>query len=405
MPAVWVKPELVAEVKFQEWTNENILRIPIFLGLREDKNARDVKKEQSNEIGTAVMEAESLPEKKQINNSKAKKINEKSTGKIKQSKLVIPEEKLIKGKDKEQHAIINKQELKFTNVDKLYWQKEKITKGDLINYYHRIAPFILPYLKDRPQSLNRHPNGIGGMSFYQKDVTGKIPDWIKTYDYLSESDGEIKKFFVCTNEASLLYMANWGCIEMNPWHSRVASPMNPDYCVIDLDPEKIAFEKVIETANVVKKVLDELEIDAYCKTSGATGLHIYIPLSAKYTYDQSKQLAELIVQFVHDEIPEFTSLERSPKKRQKKVYLDFLQNRTIQTLAAPYSLRPKEGATVSTPLHWEELKKGLAPGNFTIMNIFERLKTQGDIFYPVLQKGIDLNNTLKRMNALMANKD
>jgi bifunctional non-homologous end joining protein LigD len=196
-------------------------------------------------------------------------------------------------------------------------------------------------------------------------------------------------------------MANWGCIEMNPWHSKVRTPEKPDYCVIDLDPEDIPFQKVIETAQVVKKILDELEIESCCKTSGATGLHIYIPLGAKYTYEQSKQLAELIVQFVHEEIPAFTSLERSPKKRQKKVYLDFLQNRTIQTLAAPYSLRPKEGATVSTPLRWDELQKGLSPAQFTMMNIFERLEKEGDLFRPVLGKGIDLNKALRKITAIL----
>jgi bifunctional non-homologous end joining protein LigD len=423
MPAVWVNPELVAEVKFQEWTNDNILRIPIYLGLREDKNAKDVKKEQAktSSVSNSRKEQRKASQSKKITSSASKqeklKVETKSSitkERVKAKQALPVEGKKIKSKvaednflnndEKDQQVIIDKEELKFTNLNKYYWKKEKITKGDLLNYYHRMAPFILPYMKDRPQSLNRHPDGVGGMSFYQKDVTGKVPEWIKTFDYISESDGETKQFLVCTNEASLLYMANWGCIEMNPWHSRITSPLNPDYCVIDLDPEKISFEKVIETAKVVKKVLDELHVDGYCKTSGATGLHIYIPLSAKYSYDQSKQLAELIVQFVHEEIPRFTSLERSPKKRQNKVYLDFLQNRTIQTLAAPYSLRPKERATVSTPLRWEELKKNLSPANFTMDNIFDRLKNEGDLFQPVLKKGIDLNKTLKRINNLLTNK-
>ena len=404
MPAIWVKPELVAEVKFQEWTNENILRIPIFLGLREDKKARDVKREQSANIkspndevkkkrGAAKKEIESSPR------SSAKKAPGGTRGSIRVKNL--SEGNLLNDEPKEQVLTIDSQELKFTNLDKLYWKKEKISKGDTLNYYHRIAPILLPYMKDRPQSLNRHPDGSGGMSFYQKDVTGKVPPWVQTYDYVSESDGETKKFFVCTNEASLLYMANWGVIEMNPWHSRIMSPNNPDYCVIDLDPEKISFDEVIETANVVKQVLKELGIDSYCKTSGSTGLHIYIPLAAKYTYDQSRQLAELIVHFVHDEIPAFTSVERNPAKRQGKVYLDYLQNRTIQTLASPYSLRPKDGATVSTPLHWEEVKKGLSPTDFTFFNIAERVKSEGDLFMPVLGKGIDLNKTLDKMKNLI----
>ena len=408
MPAVWVKPKLVAEVKFQEWTNENILRIPIFLALREDKSAKDVKKEESNHMKSTATETTKKQgsKKKLVEPSLNKKPRKTSSAKgdVKKSKVKIHDNDLLNEEAKEQVLTIDQQELKFTNLGKYYWKKEKITKRDTLNYYHRIAPVILPYMKGRPQSLNRHPDGAGGMNFYQKDVTGKVPAWIKTHDYVSESDGETKKFLVCTDESSLLYMANWGCIEMNPWHSRVTSPEHPDYCVIDLDPEKISFEKVIETANVVRKVLDELGIDSFCKTSGSTGLHIYIPLGAKYTYDQSRQLAELVVQFVHEEIPDFTSVERNPAKRQKKVYLDYLQNRTIQTLAAPYSLRPKDGATVSTPLHWDEVKKGLSTANFTMLNIMDRLKSEGDLFLPVLGKGIDLNKTLKKIDNLIVKK-
>ena len=403
MPAVWVKPELVAEVKFQEWTNENILRIPIFLGLREDKKALDVKKEQSTGIKSPPTQAKEKSAMTKPTKATPKRSSQKASGTRASSKKVknLPEENLLNDELKEQFLTIDQQELKFTNLDKLYWKREKITKGDTLNYYHRIAPLLLPYMEDRPQSLNRHPEGAGGTSFYQKDVTGKVPAWVKTYEYISESDGETKQFFVCTNEASLLYMANWGVIEMNPWHSRITSPEKPDYCVIDLDPEKVSFDKVIETAIIVKKVLDEIEIDAYCKTSGATGLHIYIPLGSKYTYEQSRQLAELIVHFVHDEIPGFTSIERNPAKRQKKVYLDYLQNRTIQTLAAPYSLRPKDGATVSTPLHWDEVRKGLSTSDFTIFNIIDRVKSEGDLFMPVLGKGIDLNKTVNKMKNLI----
>ena len=325
MPAIWVKPKLVVEVKFQEWTNENILRIPIYIGLREDKSARDVKKEVTHTMAkpvtlksTTVGQKKSAPEQKKVGQLK---VEPKPRTKSEQKDLVTDS-------DKESFVTVDKKELKFTNLPKLYWKKEKITKGDTINYYHKIASFILPYMKDRPQSLNRTPDGAGGMNFYQKDVTGKVPAWVKTHKYRSESDGELKKFLVCTDEASLLYMVNWGCIEMNPWHSRTSTPEKPDYCVIDLDPEKISFDKVIETANVIKRVLDDLAVESFCKTSGSSGLHIYIPLAAKYSYDQSRQLAELIVQLVHEEIPGITSLERSPAKRQRKVYLDYLQNRT-----------------------------------------------------------------------------
>jgi len=260
-------------------------------------------------------------------------------------------------------------------------------------------PFILPYMKDRPQSLNRFPDGIKGKSFYQKDVTGKVADWLTTYDYQSESSGN-KKFLVCTDEASLLYIASLGCIEMNPWHSRIQDAENPDWCVIDLDPDNNSYNEVVEAAQAVKKVLDAIDVPGYPKTSGATGMHIYIPLGSKYSYEQSKLLAELIVNIVYNDIASFTSIERNPAKRKGKIYLDFLQNRTIQTIAAPYSLRPKPGATVSTPLDWSEVKKGLTPKKFNIDTIFDRLKNVGDIFKPVLDKGIDMQKTLEKINKL-----
>ena len=263
----------------------------------------------------------------------------------------------------------------------------------------------MPYMKDRPQSLNRHPNGIDGPNFYQKNVEGKVADWIKTYAYRSESDNQIKQFLVCTDEASLMYIANLGCIEMNPWHSRIESPDTPDWCVIDLDPDGNPFEQVIKAALSVKEILDQMGIAGYSKTSGATGIHIYIPLGASYSYEQSRMLAEAIVGLVHQKIPSFTSLERTPAKRKKKIYLDYLQNRSTQTIAAPYSLRPKPGATVSTPLHWEELKKGLTPQKFTIDNIRSRLKKEGDLFKPVLGKKIDLARALKEIQELSGQKN
>jgi len=289
----------------------------------------------------------------------------------------------------------------LTNLDKLYWKKEKITKGDVIAYYDAIAPYMLPYMKGRPQSLNRTPDGAGGMNFYQKDMTGKAPDWITLHPSFSESNNETINYMVCTDRDSLLYMANLGCIEMNPWHSRTKKPDNPDYCVVDLDPHEIGFDKVVETAIVVNKVLKSLGIEGYPKTSGATGIHIYIPLGAKYTFEQSKQLAHIVASLVHEQIPSFTSLERSPAKRRRKVYLDYLQNRESQTLACVYSLRPKPGATVSTPLHWDEVVKELSPSQFTITSVFERLDDVGDIFGAVLQKGININAVLRKAEDLI----
>jgi bifunctional non-homologous end joining protein LigD len=199
---------------------------------------------------------------------------------------------------------------------------------------------------------------------------------------------------LCTDEASLLYMASLGCIEMNPWLSTVHNPDNPDWCIIDLDPDKNTFEQVIEAAIVVKSVLDEIEVESYCKTSGSTGLHIYIPLGAKYSYDQSQMFARMLVTIVHKQIPKYTSIERLTAKRGGKMYLDFLQNRPQATIAGPYSLRPKPGATVSMPLHWDEVKPGLTMRDFTIFNAVDRLKVTGDLFAGTLGKGIDLEQAV-----------
>jgi bifunctional non-homologous end joining protein LigD len=303
---------------------------------------------------------------------------------------------------KDQQLIINGKELQVTNLSKIYWKKEGFTKGAMLNYYLEIAPYILPYILNRPHSLNRHPNGTEAANFYQKDVRGKVPEWIETFDEFSESTDTTIQYLVCSNEATLIYMANLGCIEINPWHGRVGTTLQPDWCIIDLDPDKTnSFEQVIEVANVVKKILDAIGADSCVKTSGSTGIHIYIPLAAKYTFDQSKQFAELIVNLAHAELPHFTSVERNPANRKGKVYLDFLQNRETQTAAAPYSLRPKPGVPVSTPLHWTEVKNGLTPTTYTAYNIFDRLKTEGDLFKPVLQKGIDLEKVLKKVQALV----
>jgi len=270
----------------------------------------------------------------------------------------------------------------------------------MINYYYQVAPYMLPFLKDRPQSLNRHPNGINGDSFYQKNIAGKLPLWIETHNYKNTTKEGMKKFFVCTDEAHLLYMANLGCIEMNPWHSRVTSPDYPDWCVIDLDPDTNSFEQVIEVANTIYQILKSVGAPSYPKTSGSTGIHIYIPLGAKYDYDQSKMLAQLVVTLAHRELDKFTSLERTPAKRKGKIYLDYLQNRSIQTIAAPFSLRPKPGATVSMPLEWEEVKHGLKIGDFTIYNTVKQLKERAELFNPVLGKGIDMKSVIKKMEQL-----
>ncbi|HSD63547.1 MAG TPA: DNA ligase D [Ignavibacteriaceae bacterium] len=354
-PATWVSPELICEVEFSEWTDEGLMRHPVFLALREDKKADNVKKELPDENASPAKDSKLKEEKIQ-------------------SRL-----------------------LRLTNLNKIYWPGEGYTKGDVINYYKNIGPYILPYLKGRPESLLRHPEGINGESFFQKDISQFNAGWLLTQNIFSESNEKDIKYLICNDEETLIYMANLGCIEINPWFSRIEKLEYPDYFVIDLDPVEIEFDKVVETALAVKEVLDKAKAESYCKTSGATGLHIYVPLGAKYNYDTAKEFAHIIAKLANAKVPKITSLERSPSKRNKKVYLDFLQNRKGQTLAAPYSIRPRPGAPVSTPLVWSEVKPGLDPSDFNIKNIFKRLYKKGDLFKQVLGPGIDINKCINNL--------
>lgn len=301
----------------------------------------------------------------------------------------------------EKSVTINNHRLQLTHLTKLFWPAEQLTKADLILYYQKMAPLILPYLKDRPQSLHRHPNGIEADHFFQKNFE-KGPKWIPLKKIHSKHLHQDTYYLLCQNEATLIYLAQLGCIEINPWLSRIKSLDFPDYCVIDLDPEDIEFIAVIQTARAIHRLLEKIGADNFCKTSGATGLHIYIPLGARYTYAQSSQFAELIATVINTQIPDITSIQRSPAKRQGKVYIDYLQNHRGQTIVAPYSLRPRPQAPVSTPLQWREVTKRLNPTHFNIHTIEKRLKKYGDIWKPLLtDQGIDLPACLNKLQVIL----
>jgi bifunctional non-homologous end joining protein LigD len=375
--AVWLKPVLICEVNFTEMTADGLMRHPSFEGLRMDK-----------EPASVVLEKK-IPEEEIRSGN-----NQKDQKNIVMASKERPGKTLLNPSEETQVKKINGHDIKFSHLSKIYWPKEKFTKRDMLNYYFQMAPFILPYLKGRPQSLNRYPDGIEGGSFYQKDVKGKAPEWLERFAYHTETDEKDKEFLVCTDEYSLLYMASLGCIEINPWSSTVKKPDYPDWCIIDFDPDNNPFNQTIEAVLVTHRILESMSVDSYCKTSGSTGIHIYIPLGAKYTYEESKEFARAIVTKVHEEIPGYTSIERPTAKRKGKIYLDFLQNRPQATLAAPYSLRPKPGATVSMPLHWDELKKGLRMQDFNIRNALDRVIKEGDLFKPVLGKGVNMKKAL-----------
>lgn len=381
-PVTWVKPQLVCNLKYSEITGEGHRRHPVFLGLRKDKNARDVHPEV--EILENIIE------------------NKNQRTSLKANKPVIKMEKKHKETPKgDDTQIVDGKEVTLSHLDKVFWPEDGYTKGDVIEYYNHVYGYISKYLQDRPESLLRNPNGITDKGFFHKDAGENAPEWVETITLYSDSAEKDIEYIVCNNKPTLLYMANLGCIEINPWNSRVDNLDNPDYLVMDIDPsDNNTFEQVIETANVIKEILDKAGAVSYPKTSGATGIHVYVPLGAAYTYDQAKDFAHMIATMANEQLPDFTSLERSLSKRGKDhIYIDFLQNRRGQTLSSVYSLRPKPGATVSTPLEWKEVKKGLHPSDFNIKNIIKRIEKKGDIFSGVLAKGIDMKKCIKLLSA------
>jgi len=353
-PVHWTKPALVAEMSFSEWTGDGMMRHPQFEGMRADKKPTNVHREKPKHTA--------LPQQ--------------SSPKVGKGELPF----------------------EFTHQDKVFFPKTRYTKGDIAEYYRSVADYILPYLRDRPHSLNRMPNGIAGESFYQKN-NEHLPDWVPHTDIFSESNNENLRWIVGGDLPTLLYMVQLGCIEINPWNSRIGHLNKPDWVVIDLDPEGVGFKGVIQVAQTVGKICHEWHVPSYPKTSGKTGIHIYIPMQAKYTYEQAKNFAHLLALEVNKREPKLTSVERMPEKRKHKIYVDFLQNREGQTLAAPYSLRPTPDATISTPLHWDEIVPTLKPTDFTIKNIHARLKHTDDLWKPVLKNGIDLSTILKRISS------
>jgi DNA ligase D len=294
---------------------------------------------------------------------------------------------------------MKKTKAELTNASKLYWPDEGITKSDLLAYYDSMSSLILPYLKNRPMSLKRNPNGIRDAGFYHKDAGDIAPPWMKTADIRAESTNKIVHYLLCNDRDSLLFIANLGCIEMNPWNSTVNYLDRPDYLVMDIDPsDRNTFEEVVDTALVVRDVCERAGIASYCKTSGASGLHVYIPCNRKFEYDTVRDLAHIIATMVQEQLPAITTLERSLAKRKKnQIYVDYLQNSRGQTLASAYSVRPKPGATVSAPLEWKEVKHGLNPSMFTIRNMRKRIEKKGDLFKPVLGKGINITAALRKL--------
>jgi bifunctional non-homologous end joining protein LigD len=344
---VWVEPKLVAQVVFAEWTHEGHLRAPAYLGLREDKNAAEVRKER-----------EPVP------------------------------------------SVIRKgrRELRLSNLDKPFWTDEGITKGDLIAYYRDVAEVLVPHLRGRPFTMKRYPDGWQGKSFFQKQAPSHMPAWIhRSPQPASTREGETKviEYALVDDELALLWMVNMGCIDMHAWSSRVDKPERPEFVMLDLDPaEGATFEDVVNVARLVKETLDLLELQGYPKTSGSRGIHILVPVARRHTFGEAREFASIVAGALARAHPGLVTTEWARKKR-VGVLVDANQNRHGATNASVYSVRPRAGAPVSTPLRWEEVVPGLDFTAFTMEAVLDRVARDGDLFAGVLEGKQSLTKALK----------
>jgi bifunctional non-homologous end joining protein LigD len=345
---VWVEPKLVCEVEFAEWTHDGHLRAPVYLGLREDKEPEDVRRE-----------------------------------------LPVTEE-VRKGK----HV------LKLSNLDKLFWSDERITKGDLIEYYRAVADVLVPHLRDRPFTMKRYPDGWKGGFFFQKDAPKHMPDWIPTVPVQATTREKPRRTRtirapLVNDELALLWMVNMGCIDMNTWYSRVDKPHRPDWVLFDLDPSPdVGFPETVRVALLVKEVLDALGLVSLVKTSGSDGIHVLVPIERRSTYADTREFAEIVAGTLARTHRGLVTTEWSKAKR-RGVLIDANQNGEGKTIASVYSVRPREGAPVSTPLRWEEVTEDLDPRQFTMDVVRGRIDSDGDLFEGVLTTRQSLGAALR----------
>jgi bifunctional non-homologous end joining protein LigD len=352
----WTRPELVCEIRFSNWTDDGRLRAPVWVGFRPDIDPKDCTRDQPSE---------------------------------ERSMLLDPAKS-------EEILTVDHHRLKFTNLNKPYYPKDGILKRDLLNYYDAVAPLILPHLKDRPLSLKRYPNGIDADFFFQKEVSDSFPKWLRTAD----ADGI--ESVIGDNRATLLFLVNLGCIDHNPWMSRIGSLDHPDYLLIDLDPQDCGYEKIVEAALVVRAKLELAELESFPKTTGGDGMHIFVPLAPRYSYEQVRSMAELLSHLVAGERPDLFTTPRAVAKREKnKVYFDWQQIARGKTISAPYVLRAYPGAPVATPLAWREVTPRLKPDQFNIRNALARFDRVGDLFAGVLGSMQEMEPALHKLSERM----
>ena len=363
----WIRPELVAEVRYKEFTDAGVIRHPSFVALRDDKSPEECVRQ--DEAGGG-----------------ARGGGEGARGESRPDPLPVTID-------------VVERTVHFTNLDKVLWPETGYTKGDLIEYYRAVWEWIEPYLEDRCLVLTRYPDGIDGKSFYQKNAPDWAPEWVRTESVWSESSEKPIDYFVVENLEMLLYVANSAAVPLHVWSSRIATIDTPDWSILDLDPKGAPFRDVVKVAHVIRDVCDEIELPTYVKTSGSSGLHVLVPLGHQCDYEQSRQLAHLLAQVVVSELPEIATITRTIRDREGKVYLDFLQNRRGQLLVVPFSVRPVPEAAVSTPLKWSEVTNRLDIRKHTIKTVPARMKRLkgGDPFLRVLQERPDLIGALGRL--------
>ena len=387
-PPHWVKPQVVVEVKFNEWTEGGHLRQPIFIGVRDDKKAKDVVRE---EVGMAARGRATAKKgvKKGVKKGGKKTVKKTGGKRILRSAQddTLAQLDAIENEGGNGTLELDTGSLDVTNLKKVFFPDSGHTKGDLMRYYAQVAPYLLPAVADRPLVLKRYPNGIKGMAFYQQKAPAEAPPSVRVEEVRDEGI-ETQNRLVGGDLATLLYIVQLGAVSVDPWHSRVQNIEHADYSIIDLDPgPKATFERVIQVAQWVKEVLDELGLHAVAKTSGASGIHIVIPLGPRVPNDSARMVAELVATTVADRHPKEATIIRAVKARPaSSVYVDFLQNIRGKTVAGVYSARASKGATVSMPLEWSEIESGLKPTDFTIDNAPKRLAKVGDLWGKVMKK-------------------
>jgi bifunctional non-homologous end joining protein LigD len=399
----WVDPVLVCEVEYTEWTDEGLLRQPVFLRFRDDKKPEECVRERPDGRGPeGGLEAETVTSGTGRLSSRGAERRGILPGRVRTPGEKIPRSARddSSARDASPARDDSPAELPFelTNLKKVFWPEDGYTKGDLLEYYRAIAPWLLAYLRDRPVVLTRYPDGITGKSFFQKDAPGFAPEWIRTERMWSEDTQREIDYFVCDDAASLLYIINLGSIPLHLWASRTPTLERPDWCVLDLDPKGAPFLHVVEVALAARELCRRIGLPVLVKTTGSTGLHLMIPLGRQCTHEQSRSLGELLARCIVERLPEIATLARQISQREGKVYVDYLQNGSGKLIVAPFSVRPLPGAPVSVPLAWREVNRKLDIRAHTIKTVPARMRKLGtDPLAEVLELSPDLVGALERL--------